>query len=273
LDFNGIANFLVRRRNLAPLSVHLQVDLSEGADAITGLVSDGNWTAALNGGRSGFDGRTGFSDQAGHYTLILRNGGTGPGGNSFGTVIVDKSGRLSFQGSLADGMKVTQSTYVSRDGGWPLYVPLYRGQGYLFGGVTFNNNDTTDLSGQINWEKQTTNGFSAVTTLNGSFYNRPPAGGSVLNFSAGTLALNGGDPAVNIQDQVLLQPNGRVTSTDGLRLSVSFSLTSGSFSGSVVDPDLGRSIPFRGVALQKQNLASGYFSTSTNQSGAVVIQP
>jgi hypothetical protein len=138
--------------------------------------------------------------------------------------------------------------------------------------VALTNADSGDLAGLLYWSKPGTNGFSVATDLTGSAYNAPGSGSSILNFSNGSIAFSGGDPGQNFQGQLRLGPGGSVTSLDGLRLKLKFTLSTGSFQGSVIEPATSRLLAFRGAVLQKQNLGTGYF-TGANQSGEVVIQP
>src|SRR5207253_9272950 len=160
---------------------------------LTGSVTDGTWTANLKGDRAIFNGRTLSSDQAGRYTLIVPSAGSsGPAGTGYGSVMVGKNGRLTFVGSLADGARISQSTYVSRDGAWPLYAPLYGGKGYLFSWVSFASASATDLAGQLRWYKSTADGCSVMSSLSGSSYTPPTSSTRLLGFSDGILALLGG---------------------------------------------------------------------------------
>ena len=272
LDMHGVAIITVNRRDLGPLAVQLQINIDQGSDTLTGLLSDGTWTATLNGDRAVFDGKTASSVQTGRHTLIIRpNSDAGPGGDSYGTCVVDKTGRLTFVSSLSDGTRVTQSTFVSRNGQSPLYVSLYSGQGYLFTWLTFSSTDTSDLTSQVYWNNSKL-GFSVVSDLNGSVYNPPVFGGTNLNFTDATLTLRGGGLSQDLQGRVQMRSDGRLTSSSSLRVTLSFASQTGIFKGSLTDPATKRSLHVHGVALQKQNLAAGYF-TNRNQSGEVLIQP
>ena len=62
--------------------------------------------------------------------LMLPNPGDGgsqfPQGNGYGTREGECAGQVEFKphGTLADGTKITQTAAVSKDGTWPIYVPL-----------------------------------------------------------------------------------------------------------------------------------------------------
>jgi hypothetical protein len=76
-----------------------------------------------------------------------------PAGDGFGVVSVGTSGKIKFKGTLADGTKVSQSTSLSKDGLWPMYVSLYSGKGSLVSWQAFANQINSDLNGMLNWIK------------------------------------------------------------------------------------------------------------------------
>src|SRR5437867_2232951 len=61
----------VPSRGIAPLHLDLQLDQSSVAEAITGTISDGTWSADLSAHRAAFDGKANLSPQAGNYNLII----------------------------------------------------------------------------------------------------------------------------------------------------------------------------------------------------------
>ena len=205
--------------------------------------------------------------------LVSADPAVGPGGNSVGTVMVDKTGRLVFIGSLADGSKAMQSTYVSANGQWPLYIPLYGGQGFLFSQVSFQNTDTTDLSGALAWYNGGNNGFSFTTSLSGSAYHPPQsaAGTTVLTFTNAIVSLNSPAWGGPVNGQVLLSPKGRMTGQNGFKATGGFAAKNGLLAASVADPSGKGTLPLHGVALQKQNMAAGFFS-GHNQTGSFLLQ-
>jgi hypothetical protein len=271
LDVNGTADVRVNRRTARTLAINIQVNVDQGGDALTGLVSDGDWTATLSADRA-LTSSHNVSGQMGRYTFVIPARDGGPAGDGYGVATVNKQGHLTLSGALADGTKISQSTFVAPNGQAPLYVPLYRGQGYIFGWITFSDQGDSDLGGQVYWNKSVAGGFSIVPDLSGSIYNRPDLSTSLLNFSDGTLSLAGGSLSQAIQADVRLHPDGHVTNHSGLRLTAGFSPSTGMLSGSVVDPETNRSIPFRGVAFQKRNVAEGYF-ISGGQAGELSLRP
>jgi hypothetical protein len=117
------------------------------------------------------------------------------------------------------------------------------------------------------------NGFAALTLQpTGSTYVRPLTG-SVLPFTNAVAAFYAGDLFVNnaaVWDFVKVmipKPNAFVPeeSTENVKLSVSSG--NGVMSGQFIDFVTGLKAPVKGVVLQQQNYARGYF-TSTNTAGA-----
>jgi hypothetical protein len=277
---DGSAQVHVSRGFFKGLDMSLQFDNSTGADQITGIVTDGDWQAEIVLNRNAFDGRNNTPAQQGKYTLIIPGnpGATdNPGGDSYATVSVDKAGKIKLAGSLADGTKFTQSTVMSQNGDWPLYVGLYSGQGSLMSYAKFNG-DGNAPNGTVNWIKLQTyktryykSGFTVGATMVSSTYIKPGAGSPALSMNDGQVVLAGGDlsdTSVNPIEVV----GSRAVSTGDNRLILVFATAAGTFSGRVMDANSGLSLPFRGVVLQAQNRASGYF-TGPTETGEVTVQP
>src|SRR5207253_992298 len=103
-----------------------------------------------------------------------------PAGDGFGTVKVDSGGHIQWSGVLADGTKVSQKTMLSKDGVWPLYVPLYNGGGSLLSWIKF---DDGAAGGPVVWlkprgalTKYYPAGFTNAVLAVGSLYTRPATG-------------------------------------------------------------------------------------------------
>jgi uncharacterized repeat protein (TIGR01451 family) len=282
-DATGTVSKVIKRGNAASLLVNLRLDFSGGGDTISGSVGDGSlWTATLVGDRAVYDGRTSTAPQLGQYTMIVP-GNTGsatvPGGDSFGTVAVDRMGKIRLAGSLADGTKISQAVTVSKFGDWPLYIPLYGGRGSILSWLSFGNTGTSDLSGDVVWTKPATSaaryypdGFSIGASASGSHYTPPPRGYTVLPFSNANLVLSGSDLGLNLTNSIAIGANNRVTSMGANKLSLTFSPSVGTFNGRTLNPATGKPISFSGVVLQTTNIARGFF-LGTSQSGGVTIGP
>ena len=62
-----------------------------------------------------------------------------------------------------------------------------------------------------------------------------------------------------------------MTNLSSNKLSLTFSASTGLFSGKVMDPDSSTLIPFKGAVLQKENAAFGWFTGQYSQSGEVTL--
>jgi hypothetical protein len=281
LTTDGMAAFEVPQYYYGDwLDVSFQVDTAD-PDLITGVVSNSTWTATFSADREVFDGRTNICANAGRYTMILPGDPTStnsPGGDSYGTIYISKDGHLSFSGLLADGYKVSQSATVSKDGQWPLYLPLYWGQGALYAWLSFNDSTNGAIAGNVTWIKPPLDwdwyypdGFTLSLAASGSHYTRPPRGMPLLDFSAGLLEFSGGNLSQSITNQVLLTQNNRLQDLGSGWLRFSFSLATGTFSGRYWDSTSWNEIQFNGVVLQDFNVAAGCFA-GWDQSGEVWLQ-
>jgi hypothetical protein len=279
-DSDGTINRQVIRRFQNPLTLQLQPDTTD-PDLIVGSVGDGTWTAPIYADRAVFDGRFTTSTDSGRYTMVFLGDFTStntPGGESFGTVNVTKSGRIRFAGSLADGTKVTQATTIAKGGQWPFYLPLYQGQGALYAWLLFNGSTNSDISDAATWIRpqmpQTwfyPDGFAVVQTVRGSRYVAPPAGAKVLNVANARFEFNGANFGRGITNHVTLDSRNRITNLEANGLAASFTRADGSFRGRVMNPITFEWIPFRGVVLQGFGVAAGYFPWG-DQTGEVWFQ-
>lgn len=278
-DTGGQATITIVRRNQIPLTVVLQMD---GTDQVIGTVTDGTWVAQLWADRAVFDGKLNIAPQQGTYTMYFAGdygAASDPAGDGWGTVKVDGAGRLRFAASLADGTKITQAATVAGDGTWPLYVSLYGGQGSIQGWIAFNYSSSDDIGADaLSWINPGTNakyypgGFATVTSSRGSRYAPPARGTTVLGLAGADVVLDGGDVAQSINDQILIGTNSRVTDLSGNKLSLIFSLSTGTFSGRMINPGTGKPLSFSGVILPKYDIGRGYFLDG-GLSGEVQLLP
>jgi hypothetical protein len=276
----GVASVVAQPSKTESLNVQLQWDAS--SDQITGSVSNSIWIAILASHRASFDGKSLVAPQAGHYTVIIPGTNSSPSvpsADGYGTVTVSTAGRTSLVGALADGTKITESTSLSTNGQWPVFISLYNGQGAIVSWVTFTNLMQTALNGSVTWIKPASStakyypaGFTNQTQIVGFTYQQPPKGIGVLDFSGGAITLDGGNLAQSITNFVLLDANNRVNNLDGNKLSMTLTLATGAFRGSVTDPISLKAIPFGGVVVQSQNRGTGNF-LGTNLSGQVHFGP
>jgi len=278
---DGTVTNLIRRGGQIPLTVVLQAG-STDTDHMTGTVSDGAFMADLLGDRSVFDGRQSLAPQAGQYTIVMAgtNGAADlPGGNSFGTITVNRAGMIRLAGTLADGTPITQGSVTSRDGDWPLFLPLYGGRGLLLSWLKFATSPADDLGGESVWIKPPLpgaklypGGFLFRTAASGFHFNRPANGQSLLTLTNATLRLEGSDLGQAIVNQISLGRNNRVINLSSNKLALTFRPALGSFAGRVVDPVTLKTVSFGGVVLQPMDIGIGFFSGNA-QTGPVLLGP
>jgi lysyl endopeptidase len=281
LDASGMAATDVKRRSGNPLSVQLQVDLSGASDQITGSVTDGSFDGNLAAYRSPAFSKSSPSFSPGHYTFIIPgNPGSGsePGGDGYATVTLDRSGKVKMTGVLGDGTKISQSTSVSQSGQWPFYVGLYGGQGSILGWLSFGDLSSSDLSGDVRWvrpliggAKYYPDGFTISRSIDGSYYTRPAGGNTILSIGDGQVNLAGGDLNPDLSTTFTMLPGSKVLGTGDAKLGLTFSLTTGVFTGRLIDPGSGQAAVFHGVVLQRQNVGAGNF-LGPDQTGEASIQ-
>jgi hypothetical protein len=279
LDAAGNAVNLIKRSNQSPLTVRLLVS---DEDWMGGTVSNASWVAEIVADRGVYNSKTRFAPEAGQYTLIVpgTNGDTTlPQGSGYGTVSVSKSGIISFAGSLADGTKISQSVPISQQGQWPLYAALYRGQGSVLGWIAIKV--AAHVGGGLVWTKPITlneqypSAFAWMTEAIGARYTPPGKGSNVLA-SVGcnlTLSICGGGLTDNIFNAFTLNAKNQVKDASGAgKLSLSFTPSTGLFSGTQIIPEARKTISFKGVILQDQGIGAGYFM-GTEQGGSIRLEP
>lgn len=278
LDREGKATNLVLRAGLSPLSVEVAFDGASGATAgrVTGRVTDGTWTAQLQGDRQGYHAKTNPAPFAGSYTLVVpaeEGSLEGPQGDGYGTVKIDRGGTAAFVGMLADGTKATQKVPVSREGNWPFYLGVYKGRGSTLGWLAISN-DAGEIGGLVSWIKPTiaskyyAGGLTNESQVVGSVYVPPSKTEQQLRRTE--LVCAGGNLGGTVTGEVMVLPNGTMMAQSGGALKIGVSPATGLFKGTVLDPATGRPRVFSGVVLQKWNIGSGLV-LGTNQVGLVEL--
>lgn len=283
LDLNGRATNSIVRKGTNNLLVTWHV-LFDGSDIVTGTVSDGVWTAALEGDRATFT-KTNPCTYAGKYTALLP-GLPGdafvPGGTSYGTVTIDSNGVVTLKGFLSDKTGGAQKGQVSRNGHWPLYIPLYSKKGSILSWVTFEDRVNDDFHGDLNWSKPPlpgskyyTNGFTTnIVELVGARYTAPLTTNKVLQITGGILTLTGGNLPDSHTNNFTLGASSKTVNGGPNAMTLTFTPASGLFKGSLTPTNVvgAKAIAFAGAVLQKATNGAGFY-LGTNQSGAVNINP
>jgi len=291
------SNLVSRGAGNIPLAVALSLDVSNGAEPILGTVTVGtNWTAALEADRATYTAANPFTNQ-GKYTLIFgstNTNGQSPGGDGYGTVSASAQGMISLRGVLSDNTSIAPAAVsVSRDGRWPLYVPLYGRYGSLAGWITFTNqgpivvglmntnSGPCSFAGtNIMWfrtnadGKLHTNGFAESLTVVGSSF-LPENNAGLLDSSGVEVMVSGGGLTGVFSNSVDGSAGGKFTSVGGDISGLNLSLNPGTgiIKGSFADPAAATGVaPIKGVVFQAQTNAGGFFIDATS-SGSFILTP
>jgi hypothetical protein len=221
---------------------------------------------------------------AGTYNIAFdpvdATGATGPGGFSFGSAAVGRTGSAALVFNLADGStpRLSFGSAVTLDGTAPVYASLYGAQGVAMGWVNLSTN--TNAISWLAWDKPSTggkfypNGFFSNVTASASLYIAPSRGTNLSNGTNLTMELQGGGLASNLTASVTFNPvknTFSVLSPNENKLSMSFAPLTGLISGSFVPPSRKTPLTFKAVALADESAAFGFF-VGTNETGTVVIQ-
>ena len=123
---------------------------------------------------------------------------------------------------------------------------------------------------RVRWDWYYPDGFDITVSATGSQYVRPAAGTKIIDIDTGAIEFNGGNLTNGIINQITLDSNNRIHNLSTNDLSLRFSLSNGSFRGSVRDPDSRDWIPFWGVVLQDRAIGLGVFP-GWDQTGEVFL--
>jgi hypothetical protein len=218
---------------------------------------------------------------SGGYTLLLTvagDGGASPGGDGYGKAQVTASGFVSFAGTLADNTSVAPGAVsVSKYGQWPLYIAPYGKLGAVLGWIDFTNGA---FAGEAGWFRAGANGplyksgFTNWLSVVSSPFVPGTAKSPILDVTNLTVTLSGGGLPSALSNSVTLRDNGKLVpegaGTSNLGLSVN--LASGEITGAFVDPATRRLSVIKGVVLEQQTNAGGFF-VATNATGKFELTP
>jgi hypothetical protein len=271
-----------RGAGVEPLIVNMNLDVTGGTEQILGTVSNATWSAPLQADRATFGPASEFT-LPGKFTMSFGNtsdGGESPGGDGYGRVSISTAGMVTWSGALADGTSVAPaSVSISKYGQWPLYIPLYGKLGSLTGWITIT--DASTFAGNAKWFRVKADGklypagFTNALSIAGSSFT---AGTPKIPALASTnldLTLSGGDlGAETLTSLLTLYDSGKFETNSGgiVKLTLSVAPSTGLISGSFQDPLTLRTTTLKGVVLQQQGDAFGFF-VSTNATGSFMLTP
>lgn len=271
------AQITVPRKGLS--SLRLSMRLGESDHQLIGTVSDGVWTAGLTADLATFSAKNQATAYAGKYTLSFPGAdesATLPKGDGWAAATITTAGGATLKGSLADGTVVNQTTPIAPDSRFPLYVSIASGKGSLFGWLSFNSNAAPTVkwfSPALATARYYPSGFQSELPVSISPFTYQK-GRPLLNFATGSVALSGGNLSGDTNGVITLSTNNVVKSLLPLtnQLSLTFNTADGTVTGNYTDALTRRKNTLKGVILQNQTNASGYF-LGTNLSGRFAIEP
>jgi hypothetical protein len=277
------ATNIIHRTGADPLVLQLRVGTGLEADTISGALSGNTWTATLSGDRAVFNSRTNSLSLPRTWTVVFpgQDGDPSlPAGDGFGSIRISAGGLAVVAGTLADGTRLAQSATLSRQSLWPLYAPLYHGQGSLLSWLAVTNLNGSQLTGSANWIKPADagapyypDGFNFQSQAIGSVY-QPPSDATQppLDLPTASVTFMGGALSSPFADAVTLMSASQVVVQDGGHLTLRFLPSTGVFKGSVAAPAGAGNYPFAGAVLQQPNLGYGFLLLS-GKSSRVVLSP
>jgi hypothetical protein len=288
------SNVVARGAALPPLTVVMNLNMTNSTNEILGTVSAGtNWTADLQMDRAAFSATNHYTN-AGTFTMVFASTNTGaqsPGGNGFGTVKASSAGMISITGFLPDNTGIAPAAVgVSKSGWWPLYVPLYGRFGSLIGWIDFTNHgfnilDWTNpapaslVGSNLFWfrtnadGKLYAHGFTNQFNADGSAF-APANSAAFLGLPSLVAYLSGGDLSGAESNSLTPAANGKLTASgSGIPgLTLNLSPSTGQIHGTFADPSQRAPVQIKGILLQDQTNAAGFFLGPTN-SGLFLLTP
>lgn len=294
---------LKRKGGLSTLQLGLTLDVSIGAGALTGSITDGAAVySAISAELVPYDKKTNPAPATlvSAYTLTfpartsVQQGGlpeaSFPQGDGAGTMQIVSTGKITLKATLADGSKISLSSALSKQGNAALYSVTDRKQGAIAGTIHIETNaGVSDAAGlDLRWfkpalAKAKTYPAGWATGIGVDFIGSkfaPTKGTSIfpslkpvdLTLGNATFATLGGEissplgKALNIDDRNRVTV---VTSADD-KLKLTLNAKTGLITGSFIHPTTNKSVKLNGAVLQTPATASGFF-LSPAQSGKVTV--
>jgi hypothetical protein len=224
---------------------------------------------------------------AGPFTAVLRSGTGAPVkfGAGYTTITVGADGSVRLAGQLPDGTKLGAGAKLNVNNRWVLFLPLYKGGGFLGGEV--NAGALTSMSGALHFVKKPVApgakdscyraGFDTDLDFDAEKY-APPVDAPALDvpLTAGNLrftASGGGlvtDPLVRLV--TLDAANKLAAPVDATKLTLKLNAKTGLFTASFVHDATLKAVKGAGVLLQDTNAGAGLF-IGTSETGPLSLDP
>jgi hypothetical protein len=251
----------------------------------TGEVTNQFWSAPIQGQLELYNPEI----VPGLYNIVFSpfsDPSAGPGGYSFASATVYKTGGVTLVLTPADGTTSSSLFFTSltQDDLCPIYGSLYGGKGVIIGALQFasDGSRTVANNGNINWVKLPVNdrfyinGFSYTGTASGGIYE--PL--NIFNWTAGDFDVDPGYSGLNLADDtggvaVTFNPTNNTfadTNSVSLSLAPDTGYLTGSFKAATfnLQTNAGATPSFKGVI--NGDSFWGFYSSTNQETGPVVIQ-
>jgi hypothetical protein len=286
------------------LVLALQWNASLGSGTITGTITDpGVFVAAIRAEPALFTAAKNPvapqlnvpGDLLGAYNLLFPPGQSTsllvPRGFGWGRLTVGSSGSVRLTGLLADGTPIAVATNLLSDGRWPLYFASDAGRTAVSAMVSVAGDGESDVTGTVLWFKDAVparavypagwpggitselrgSRYLASKTLAGALAGGAATAAPARDAVSAIMTFCGGElPNDLVAHASIAGDSLQVISTELKGLKLGMAKTTGVLTGSFLHPSGGKLTRFKGVYLQRQGLAAGFFMGSA-QSGEVLL--
>lgn len=286
--FDGTGSFLGRLKagKAQTFDVLLALDPAAADAPITGLLSDGTATLALNAWPvTKFDRITG-TPLAGAYTVAIEPTGDAgaPIGYGTGRMIVGKTGTVSVAARLANGTRTAFASAITAGNRAPIYDAMDAGESSFSAPLVFADKPDSDADAIAFWSsaRVRTNAypfdpFTSEPRLLAQRYTAPAKNERALtslDATNGTATLTLDDGTAPLTQTLTLGTDNKLTFGSPLLSGFKMTLTParGEFTGSLLLPANGKPATFSGVLLEKSGEGVGLLLTPDAEM-AVMLRP
>jgi hypothetical protein len=302
-DLSGHASKTFSRAKFGKsnLTLDLSLDWSTASQKAFGTIGDGTWSSAIDADRATFNATNPAASFVGRYTMLIPRTNypaASPGGYGYGLITNSLLGKIVLSGKTGDGVVLSQSVPISKDGRWPFYVPLYRNtniftktdyRGAMLGWVTFTDPNVAPTA-TLTWIKNAVPmsdsfnvnyfypaGFTNLLPIIASPFHTPLAGMPLLFFADGTLVISDGNLTGSKAWLASVASNNsvKVAYFGADKVTLTLNAKTGLLKGTFLHPNNGNLVTtFFGAIMQEQKYAAGEFAgrtdlnSTTNQTGS-----
>ena len=264
------------------VSITARLDITETPQRLAGVAFVGGTVSALEAYRAERRARTNEMAIPGNYTFLISgvaNAALAPGGQGFGTMKMVSSGKIVMNGTLGEGTTFSQKGELLGQDRWIVSSSLYEKTGAMLGWSRFNTNESGAFSGNLSWFKPSKladeyypTGFTSSVVLRGAPFVTPPATNRVMNWTNGTVTIQGGNLQRAMVFRVELNEDDTFTVLTGpTSLALAVDRASGRVTGSFFHPVTQAETTVEGIIVQVLDEGGGLFY-GPDQTGSFSIQ-